>query len=71
MQQVNELTDLYFEEKKKRELKEEDLLNAISTIAKDVEGALKKQRIDREKNEESILELVEKVIERLKRDVTA
>ncbi len=71
MQQVHELTDLYFEEKKKRELKEEDLLNAISTIAKDVEAALKKQRADREKNEESILELVEKVIERLKRDVTA
>ena len=71
MEQVSELTLLYQEEKKKREVKEEDLLNAIAAVAREVELALKRQRADREKNEENILDLVEKVIERLKRDITA
>lgn len=40
-------------------------------MAKDVENGLKWQRTERERNEENILELVEKVIERLKRDISA
>lgn len=70
LEQVNELRALHEEEKKTRETKEEELVEAINVISKEVEDGLKKQKDERERNEENILELVEKVIERLKTDIT-
>jgi len=70
MEQIKELTDLYIEEKRIRELKEEEILSVINSISKEVDTGLKKQRVEREKSEENILELVERVIERLKRDIS-
>lgn len=69
MEQIQELREIFEDEKKQREAKEEELVLAINTIAKEIDDALKKQKDEREKNEESILELVEKVIERLKSDI--
>ena len=71
MEQIKELGDLYLEEKRVRELKEEEILGVANNISREVENGLKKQRGEREKSEENILELVEKVIERLKKDISA
>jgi len=70
MEQIRELGELYQDEKRVRELKEEELLAVINSISKEVETGLKKQRAEREGSEENILELVEKVIERLKKDIS-
>lgn len=69
MEQIQELREIFEDEKKQRECKEEELVLAINTIAKEIDEAIKKQKEEREKNEENILELVEKVIERLKSDL--
>ncbi len=70
MEQIQELNTMFIDEKKKRELKEEEILNGINTISNDIEQSLLRQKHDREKNEENILELIEKVIERLKNDIS-
>lgn len=70
MEQMKELGELYQEEKRVRELKEEELVGVINGISREVEAGLKRQRADREASEENILELVEKVIERLKKDIS-
>ncbi len=48
---------------------EEEILNGINQIQKEIEHKIGGQREDRERNEENILGLVEKVIERLRNDV--
>ena len=70
MEQVQELRDIFEEERKQREAKEEELVTAVNAVAREVDDGVRKQKDERERNEENILELVEKVIERLKADLT-
>jgi hypothetical protein len=70
MGQIRELSELYDIEKKTREAKEEEIISVVNSISKEVEGAIRRQREERERSEENILELVEKVIDRLKRDIS-
>jgi hypothetical protein len=45
------------------------VLNGIDKITNDVDDMIGKQRLERERNEENVLELIEKVIERLRNDI--
>lgn len=71
MEQIRELQDNFNEEKKRREINEEEILNSIANVAKEIENSIKKQRYERERNEENILDLIEKVIEHLKKETYA
>ena len=64
--QVDELSALIADERKKREKKEEEILSAVNSTSKGFESSLAKIKGEREKSENEILALIEKVIERLK-----
>ena len=79
MEQITELNDIFQEEKRDREGKEEEIVSMLKNVSGDVEQLITVQRseryffiwlkdLKRERNEEMILNLVEQVIERLKRD---
>jgi len=70
MEQITELQDIFQEEKKDRETKEEEIVGMLKNVSADCEQLLAQQRAERERNEEMILNLVEQVIERLKRDAS-
>jgi hypothetical protein len=66
--QIQELNEMFQEEKRERELKEEEIVTTLKTISNEIEGMIGCQKIERERNEEMILNLIEQVIERLRQD---
>ena len=68
MEQITELNDIFQDEKRDREGKEEEIVTMLKNVSSDVEQLLGQQRAERERNEEMILNLIEQVIERLKKD---
>lgn len=66
--QIQELNEMFQEEKKERELKEEEIVTTLKSISNEIEVMIGTQRNERERNEEMILNLFEQVIERLRKD---
>ena len=66
--QIQELNEMFQEEKRERELKEEEIVTTLKTISNEIEGMIGQQKAERERNEEMILNLIEQVIERLRQD---
>lgn len=56
-------------EKKEREAKEEEIVESLREISNRINEALRKTRTEREKTEETLVLLVEKVVEKIKREM--
>lgn len=56
-------------ERKEREIKEEEIVENLREISNRITDALRRTRGEREKTEETLVHLVEKVVEKLKREM--
>lgn len=61
--------NLFIREKKEREAKEEEIVESLREISNRINEALRKTRTEREKTEETLVLLVEKVVEKIKREM--
>ncbi len=57
------------EERRQREVKEEEIINYLQNICMKVRGMTDKVRKDREQNEEMIIKLIDQVIQKIKKEI--